>query len=277
MAIIRVNNCDFQYELTGKGPDIVFVHGEIHGMQYWEEQVAEFSRDHRCLIYNRRGHTGTEWTSYGFSLVNQARDLAGLIDALGIDRPIIIALAFGTTIAAQYVLDHPDRIAGMVIGAWSELHDAPRYMEVWTAASKRAVPVLEYEGRQALIDLLRREGGRNIYRVIPREEGPFRERVIQMMASHPLEEYRRGMLELGNSVPNLAPRFSQLDIPVMGICGADDPYPDQPEMLKGMKNFHEAPMVPGAARYVNWQKPAEFNAAVRKFIGSLSYSESGGH
>jgi pimeloyl-ACP methyl ester carboxylesterase len=269
MAIIRINHCDFQYELTGKGRDIVFVHGEIHGMQYWEAQVAEFSRDHRCLIYNRRGHAGTEWTHYGFSLVNQARDLAGLIDALEIERPIVIALAFGTTIAAQYALSHPDGVAGMVIGAWSELHEAPKYMDVWTAASKRVVPVLEFEGRQALIELLRREGGTNIYRVIPREDGAFRERVIQMMASHPLEQYRRGMLELGNSVPNLAPLFRRLDIPVMGICGAEDPYPDQPEMLQGMKNFHEAPAVPGAGRYVNWQKPQEFNAAVREFIESL--------
>ena len=269
MAFIRVNHCDFQYELTGKGQDIVFVHGEIHGMQYWEEQVAEFSRDHRCLIYNRRGHTGTEWTNYGFSLVNQARDLARLIDVLKIDRPIVIALAFGTTIAAQYALAHPGSVAGMVIGAWSELHDAPRYMDVWMAASKRVVPVLEFEGRQALIDLLRREGGTNIYRVIPREEGAFRERIIKMMASHPVEHYRRGMLEFGNSVPNLAPLFSQLDVPVMGICGADDPYPDQPEVLKGMKNFYEAPAVPGAGRYVNWQKPVEFNAAVREYIESL--------
>lgn len=269
MAIIRVNNCDFQYELTGTGRDIVFVHGEIHGMQYWEEQIAEFSRDHRCLIYNRRGHAGTEATHFGYSLVNQARDLGGLIEALGVERPIIVALAFGTTIAAQYAIDHPDRVAGMVIGAWSELYEAQKYMEVWTAASKRVVPVLEFEGRQALIDLLRRVGGKEIYRVIPKEEGPFRERVIQMMASHPVDHYRRGMLELGNSVPNLAPRFSQLKVPVLGICGADDPYPDQPEMLKGMKNFKEAQSVPGAARYVNWQKPREFNAAVRPFIESL--------
>lgn len=270
MATIRVNNCDFQYELSGAGRPIVFVHGEIHGMQYWEEQVAEFSRDHTCLIYNRRGHTGTEWTNYGFSLVNQARDLAGLIEALGLERPIIVALAFGTTIAAQYAIDHPEKVAGMVIGAWSELHDAPRYMEVWTAATKRVVPVLEHDGRHALIDLLRKEGGKSIYRVIPKEEGPFREKVIQMMASHPVQQYRQGMLELGNSVPNLAPRFSQLDIPVMGVCGQDDPYPDQPEMLKGMKNFHEAPSIPGAARYVNWQRPAEFNHAVRKFVETIA-------
>ncbi|NYT69207.1 alpha/beta fold hydrolase [Pusillimonas noertemannii] len=266
MPSIKVNNCNFEYELAGKGRDIVFIHGEIHGMQYWEHQIKEFSRDFRCLTYNRRGHKGTEWTDYGFSLVNQAKDLEALIKELGIERPVIVALAFGTTVAVQYAIDNPDKVAGMVLGAWSELHDAPRYMEVWRAASERVAPVLEHEGREAMIDLLRREGGHNIYRVIPKQEGPFREKVIQMMASHPLEHYKRGMLEFGHSVPNLVPRFSQLDIPVLGLCGADDPYLDCPETLANMKNFKEAPSIPGAARYVNWQKPDEFNAAVRPFI-----------
>src|SRR5690606_39373966 len=102
MPSIKVNNCNFEYELAGKGRDIVFIHGEIHGMQYWEHQIKEFSRDFRCLTYNRRGHKGTEWTDYGFSLVNQAKDLEALIKELGIERPVIVALAFGTTVAVQY-------------------------------------------------------------------------------------------------------------------------------------------------------------------------------
>jgi len=90
-----------------------------------------------------------------------------------------------------------------------------------------------------------------------------------MFASHPLGEYQRGMLEFGLSVPNLVPRFRQLDVPVLGVSGADDPYPDQPDVLSEMKNFREASPIPGAARFVNWEKPAEFNAAIRAFLQSL--------
>jgi pimeloyl-ACP methyl ester carboxylesterase len=96
-----------------------------------------------------------------------------------------------------------------------------------------------------------------------------REQVIQMFGSHPLGEYQRGMLEFGLSVPNLVPQLEKLDIPVLGVCGANDPYPDQPEVLAGMANFREAPPIAGAARFVNWEKPAEFNAAIRAFLQSL--------
>ncbi len=268
MPIINANGCEFYYEQTGKGRDLVFIHGEIHGLEYWEHQVAEFSTDHRCLIYNRRGHAKTQWTDYGFSLNNQTRDLEQLIEKLGIERPVLVALAFGTTIAASYAIRNPGNVRGIVLGAWSELHDAFQYFERWEQYSLRAAKVLEREGREAFTALLREEGGKSIYKVIP-VDSPVREKVIKMFASHPLGEYQRGMLEFGLSVPNLVPEFRKLDVPVLGLCGGDDPYPDQPEVLAGMAHFHEAPRIAGAARFVNWEKPAEFNAAVRAFLHTL--------
>ncbi len=90
-----------------------------------------------------------------------------------------------------------------------------------------------------------------------------------MFASHPLAEYQRGMLEFGLSVPDLVPDFRKLDLPVLGLCGAQDPYPDRPEVLSGMKRFREAPMIADAGRFVHWEKPAAFNAALREFISAL--------
>jgi pimeloyl-ACP methyl ester carboxylesterase len=268
MPLINANGCEFHYEIDGHGRDMVFIHGEIHGLEYWEQQLVEFSTDHRCFAYNRRGHATTGWTEYGFSLVNQTRDLEALIEGLGIERPVIVALAFGTTIAANYAIRNPDKVRGIVLGAWSELHDAFQYFKRWEQYSLLAAKVLEREGRQAFIDLLREQGGKTIYKVIP-VDSPVREKVIQMFASHPLGEYQRGMLEFGLSVPNLVPEFKKLDVPVLGVCGANDPYPDQPEVLRDMANFREAPRIPGAARFVNWEKPVEFNAAIRAFLQSL--------
>lgn len=269
MPTIEANGCNFYYELQGQGPDIVFIHGEIHGMDYWEYQIPELSREYRCFAYNRRGHARTELTNFGFSLVNQTRDLAALIDKLGLQRPVIIGVAFGTTIAANYAIEHPDRVRGLMLVAWSELHDAWQYFHRWKQYNDEATQVMEKGGREAFIALLRADAGKRIYKVIP-VDSPVREKSIQLFASHPIEEYRHGMLEFGSSVPDLVPAFRKLDIPVLGLCGSDDPYPDKPEVLAGMKNFREAPAIPGAGRFVHWERPKEFNAAVREFLRSLS-------
>jgi pimeloyl-ACP methyl ester carboxylesterase len=41
-------------------------------------------------------------------------------------------------------------------------------------------------------------------------------------------------------------------------------------VLAGMKNFREALSIPGAGRFVHWEKPREFNAVVREFLQSLA-------
>ena len=268
MSLVHVNGCDFACEQIGGGADLIFIHGEIHGLAYWEYQLPDFTRDHRCFIYNRRGHVGSGMPDYGFSLVNQTRDLAALIEHHQIKNPVIVAVAFGTTIAANYALQFPDQVRGLVLAAWSEMHDAMLYFHRWAGYNQIAVDILERSGRDALNDHLRAEGGRSIYKVIP-VDSPIREKCVHMFASHPIDEYRRGMLEFATSVPDLVTPFSRLSVPVLGICGANDPYPDQPERLQGMARFVEAAPIAGAGRCVHGEQPAAFNAAVRDFLGTI--------
>ena len=269
MPLIRSNGWEFDCEIRGEGPDLVFIHGEIHGASYWKHQVDEFSKDFRCFIYNRRGHNGTGAPAYGYSLENQRRDLEGLIERFNIQNPILISLAFGTTIAADYAIHHSGDIRGLVLVAWSELHDARLYFDRWLNASGKVSGILETHGRQALIEYLRKEGGKTVYMVIPLEE-PFREKFIQLLGGHPLAEYKQGMLEFATSVPDLIPPLSALDTPAIGICGAEDPFPDQPEKLAHMAHFREAAFIEGAGRFVQWEKPEEFNSLLRSFIHTVS-------
>jgi hypothetical protein len=82
MPIANVNDCDIYFELNGKGPDLVFIHGEDHGIEMFEHQVAHFSAQYRSLTYYRRGHARSQLTPYGYSMRNQMLDLAGLLTQL---------------------------------------------------------------------------------------------------------------------------------------------------------------------------------------------------
>ena len=272
MPQVEVNGWGFDCELIGRGPDLVFIHGEIHGTKYWEHQISEFSKDHRCLVYHRRGHSLTGAPEFGYSLENQRRDLEGLVEHFGITNPIIIAVAFGTTIAADYSIHHAEKVKGIVLVAWSELHEARLYFDRWLKASEKVVEILEKQGREAFVKFLRKEGGRSIYYVIPLES-PIREECIQMFAGHPVEEYKRGMLEFATSVPNLIDDLCNLEIPALGICGELDPFPDVPSILESMPNFHEAKSVKGAGRFVQWENPEAFNSLLREFILNCTTSD----
>jgi pimeloyl-ACP methyl ester carboxylesterase len=90
MPIAHVNNCDFYYEVKGNGPDVVFIHGEDHGIEMFEPQVAHLSPHYRCVTYYRRGHGRSQLTPYGYSLRNQILDLAMLLEKLEIDRAVLL-------------------------------------------------------------------------------------------------------------------------------------------------------------------------------------------
>ncbi len=75
-----------------------------------------------------------------------------------------------------------------------------QYFHRWKKYNEEATQVLQTRGRDAFISLLRADAGKRIYKVIP-VDSTVREKSIQLFASHPIEEYRRGMLEFGSSVP----------------------------------------------------------------------------
>ena len=125
MSITRINNCDIYYEQHGRGPDLVFVHGETHSAALFDEQVRHFSQRYRCLVYDRRGHRHSELTPYGYSLWNQTNDLVGLMGTLKIEKAVIVAVAMSTPIAVTYTLENPSMVRALVLASWYELDGYP--------------------------------------------------------------------------------------------------------------------------------------------------------
>ena len=267
---VHVNGWDFNCRIEGEGDgkkgSIVFVHGEIHGLDYWDSQIEAYADRYTCLAYDRRGHAGTGMPDFGFSVENQTVDLHALVDHFGLERPLIVALAFGSVVASNFAVNHPDRVSGLALIAWGELYEARDYLARWEIAGRASAEALEAGGREALVELLREHGTTKYYKVLPPKGHPFRERAIQLFSNHPAGQYRHGMLEVASSVPDLIPRMEQLDIPIMGINGTEDPFIEDPARLAGIPNFRQVELIEGAGRFAHWEKPDEFNERLSAFF-----------
>jgi 3-oxoadipate enol-lactonase len=268
VPFIDVNNCDFYYELSGIGPDIAFVHGECQGIEYLEYQIPEFSKRYRCLSYYRRAHGKTQAPLYGYSVENQTIDLKGLLDFAKMSRPVIVGIAMGNAMAVNYALNYPDRVRGLVLIAWSELIGWRRMLEEYDdnpslAQSLEYMEILQTRGRQALIDFKDKD---HSHRVVPTNP-LIRRKYLEMYTNRPVEGYIK-RLEIFTSVPDFIPQMQRIKIPILGICGTNDPYPDRPELLSNVPNFKQV-WINNAERFVNWECPEEFNKALREFIEDL--------
>jgi pimeloyl-ACP methyl ester carboxylesterase len=179
-----------------------------------------------------------------------------------------------TPIAASFALSYPDRVKGLALASWYELDGYPlmearrreKHPSTFARFHMREFEVMRDHGSQGLVELFRREGD-PLLPILPTNP-EVRERVMHMIASHPAEHFIKAA-EYYTSMPNLVPRLKEITCPILGICGTDDPSPDNPELLAGTMNFEQA-WIPGARRFATMEAPAAFNAALERFLGKLA-------
>ncbi len=272
MPTARVNNCDIHYEAQGAGPCVVFIPGETHGIEMFEHQLPVFARRFRCISYYRRGHGKSGCPPYGYSLWNQTQDLVALLDHLEIGRAAIVAVAMSTTVAVNYALLRPERVRALVLASWYELDGYPLLEE---RRKKHRVSfaelhlmmgrMLETDGREALARHLD-ENYEQVLPIFPRDAA-VRAKLARMFASHPREHYVQSA-EFYTSIPNLLRDMGRIECPILGICGDEDPSPDQPERLAHLPNFRQT-WIKGARRFALMEQPEAFNREIAAFLDGL--------
>jgi len=108
------------YRDTGAGRPLLVLHGgwgyEIYP---FDRQVAALARDHRIVIPDRTGYGRSgrlEAQEIDFH-ARAAGETFAVIDALGLDRPILWGHSDGAVIALLMGLTQPDRVGGLIVEA----------------------------------------------------------------------------------------------------------------------------------------------------------------
>ena len=119
MHTISANGIEIAYEVLGQGwgPDLrgaptplVMTHGFASSSEFWRPDVEQLADGRPLVLYDVRGHGGTtvpeEAESYSMPLL--AADLAGLLEALGIETAHMCSISMGGMITAQFAADYPE-------------------------------------------------------------------------------------------------------------------------------------------------------------------------
>ena len=102
------------YEVRGHGRPVVFLHPGGFSSGVWDEQIARFAEDHRVVRYDARGHGDSTEPPAGFS---HHEDLRRLLDALEIDRAVLVGCSLGSRTAIDFALLHPERVDGLLLSS----------------------------------------------------------------------------------------------------------------------------------------------------------------
>ncbi|MBW1984011.1 MAG: alpha/beta hydrolase [Deltaproteobacteria bacterium] len=115
MPKLKVNNLDLNYEMTGKGQSVLFVHGLGSSSRDWEEQVNYFSKDYQVVTIDVRGHGLSDKPPGPYSIKLFSDDTAALITSLDLSPVHIAGISMGGMIAFQLAVDNPNLLKSMTI------------------------------------------------------------------------------------------------------------------------------------------------------------------
>lgn len=96
-------------------PPVIVVHGIGSRGVSWFPVIDDLAAHFRVLSYDMRGHGESAKPESGYLLPNYAADLAGLIEALAIERPRIIGHSLGGLTTLRWAADHPSQAVALVL------------------------------------------------------------------------------------------------------------------------------------------------------------------
>src|SRR3954462_15928360 len=126
---IDTNGTRYYVRTSGTGPAVLLVHGFGDTGDMWAPIAARLAKDHTVIVPDLRGMGLSDHAETGYTKKNQARDLAGVLDRLKIDKADLVTHDIGNMVGYAFAAQYPDRVTRWVardaplpgIGPWDEM------------------------------------------------------------------------------------------------------------------------------------------------------------
>jgi 3-oxoadipate enol-lactonase len=112
---VRTNGQQVYYEVHGDGPPLVLVMGIGYDSSLWTQQIPALATRFRVVLLDNRDAGRSSRAEHPYAIADMADDVAGLLDALDIDRTHLLGLSMGSMIGMEFALRHADRLDRLVL------------------------------------------------------------------------------------------------------------------------------------------------------------------
>jgi pimeloyl-ACP methyl ester carboxylesterase len=234
-----VNGVEIYYAEYGAGPPVILLHGGLANSDYWGNLIPALSPHYRVIVMDSRGHgrSTRDAQPYGYDLM--ASDVVGLMDYLKIQKADVVGWSDGAIIGLDIAMNHPDRISRLF---------------AFAANSTTAGLKPDIDKNPTFAAFIERAGQEY------RKNSPTP------------DQYDAFLAQIGNmwaSQPNwTAADLGRIKTPVMIADGDHDEAIRREHTEELAKEVPGAKLLilPGVSHFAMLQNPAEFNAAVLKFL-----------
>ena len=265
---LSANGVNLTYVDEGKGTPVVFAHGALSDLRFWEPQRQAFAGKYRFIAYTYRYHGTEPWPDEGknYSTATHAADLAAFLAGLKAGPVHLVGLSYGGILGAMVAAARPELLRSLTLAE-------PGLFSLLTGPE--AKPALEAfnKGVQEVIGLEKagdRKGALKVFVALVTGEG------ADSFDKLP-EPFRRVVEENGGTLPLLfaspleavsCDTLRAVKTPTLVVEGARTPdyFRLIDKAVVSCIAGSRLVKIPDASHPMSAQNPAAFNEAVLEFL-----------
>lgn len=259
------NSGEIAYGSFGEGPDVVLVHGTPTSSVVWRQVVARLSDRYRLHVLDLPGYgQSAKFEGQDVRLRALAGSLAGWLDHMRLDRPVLVGHDFGATTVLGAHLVHESPVSaivitdGVVLSPWGTaysrhvkehedvfasvpgyIHDVTLRAHLSTAVSRSLAPELMDE---LVAPWLGDEGQAAYYRQVGQFDYGFTDELEKL--------------------------YPEIEVPLLVLWGEEDRWVDVSEGARfaGMVPHSELITLPDAGHFVMLDTPGLFSRYLGEWL-----------
>ena len=258
------------------GPAVVLLHGASSNLEVMRPLGERLAKTRRVILVDRPGHGWSTRDNFSDSTPQpQARMIAQALQQLGVGRAIVVAHSWSGALALRIALDHPDRVAGLVMLApvaypWPGGVGQYNYVVTTPVVG----PLLAYTVTLPLGLMLADPGSRSVFAPQTMPDDFVRDSATRLLL-RPREFLANAwdLVTLRAAMAEQAPRYASLSIPISIIAGDADKtvsthIHSQP-LAKTAQNA-KVTVLPGVGHMIQYAAPDLVIAEIETMVGRLT-------
>jgi pimeloyl-ACP methyl ester carboxylesterase len=240
------------------GVPMILLHGITDSWRSFEWMLPHLPPTVNAFAVTMRGHGGSGKPAHGFTPADYAADVAAFMDALALDRAVIVGHSMGSAAALRFALDYPARTRALVmLGGTASWQANAVGSELVPAFAALGDPVdhhfaHEFQASTVATDVP------HILDVATRES-----------VRVPAYVWREAMAGLQAS--DMTPRLAELTVPTLIMWGDKETVATRAEQQTLATGIRGARLIvyEGAGHAIHWDQPAAVARDLAAFVESL--------
>jgi pimeloyl-ACP methyl ester carboxylesterase len=259
VADVHIGGLRIAYERAGSGPPLVLLHGAVSDHREWARQIDALSAEHTVVAWDAPGSGRSDDPPDSFRMHDYADVVAGLVDELGLARPHVLGLSWGSSVALELYRRHPAVPRSLVlVSAYAG----------WAGSLSAEEIARRMRGFEQDVQLSPEEFAHSWVPTLLTENAPGEmvAHVVSVISEYHPEGVRTILTAMAEA--DLRPVLAGIEVPTLLLYGEVDVRSPKSvaEDLQSRIPGARLVFIPGVGHYCNIEAAEAFNGEVRAFL-----------